>query len=238
MFCLFSVSCISQQEREYRHICDSLSNLDFPPRVFDTLFFQKYGNGFEVDTIYSNGEHHNIQRDYKYDYVYIIKYANTPVIDFITYGGDDGKILDWHQRYYNWEDISSYWAFYDKDGKVYDYYICGSSDEGYVYPNYSIHQLIEKLRKENIDLFHNISIYYYGKDYWNKDSILHKRWGWYVDIKDTIDSNDGCNMTGRLYDSQTGKLLDVYRGLWKEFHSNKYATNKQHYRLKRNATKH
>ena len=87
-----------------------------------------------------------------------------------------------------------------------------------MYPNYSIHQLIEKLRKENIDLFHNISIYYYGKDYWNKDSILHKRWGWYVDIKDIIDSNDGCNMTVRLYDSQTGKLLDVYRGLWEELH--------------------
>ena len=117
-------SCISRQEREYRHICDSLNNLDFSPRVFDTLFFQKYGNGFEVDTITLMESTITYRETIKVIIPIIIKYANTPIIDFITYGGDDGKIIDWHQSYYNWEDISSYWVFYDKEGKVYDYYIC------------------------------------------------------------------------------------------------------------------
>lgn len=35
---LISVSCINKQKREYRHVCDSLSKMDFPPRVLDTLF--------------------------------------------------------------------------------------------------------------------------------------------------------------------------------------------------------
>ena len=61
LFCLFSVSCINKQKREYRHMCDSLSKMDFPPRVLDTLFFRKYGNGIEVDTTFPNGEQHLIQ---------------------------------------------------------------------------------------------------------------------------------------------------------------------------------
>ena len=107
-----------------------------------------------------------------------------------------------------------------KEGNVCELSATCSEEKDYIYPTYSIHQLIEKLKQENIDLFHNISIYYYGKDYFDTDSVPYKRWGWYVDIKDTIDSNDNCNMTGRLYDGQTGELLDVYRGKWEDWHFN------------------
>lgn len=218
---LFSlVGCVNRQRKQYNHICDSLSRLTFPPREFDTLFFHKYGNGFAVDTVYPNGERHFIELDYKHDYDYFIEYSDNPIIDVMSYDGKDGKLLDWHQRFVNWENISPYWVYYDKEGNVCDFYIIHSDKEGYIYPTYSIHQLIDKLKKENIDLFHNISIYYYGKDYFDTDSVPYKRWGWYVDIKDTIDSNDNYNMTGRLYDGQTGELLDVYRGEWEDWHGN------------------
>ena len=85
--------------------------------------------------------------------------------------------------------------------------------EDYIYPTYSIHQLIEKLKQENIDLFHNTSIYY-GTDYRDADSIPCKKCGWHVMMKDTTVSNDTCNMTVRLYDGKTGRLSDVYRGRW------------------------
>lgn len=37
-------------------------------------------------------------------------------------------------------------------------------------------------------------------------------------MRDSIISNDTYNMTVRLYDGQTGKLLDVYRGDWEDVH--------------------
>lgn len=216
---LFLVGCVNKQVKQYNYTCDSLSRLTFPLREVDTVFFHKYGNGCEVDTVYPNGEHHNIQTDYNGDYIYIIEYPNTPITDIIIYD-EDGKLLNWHQRFINWENISSYLVNYNKVGNAYDFYIIDSEKEGYIYPTYSIHQLIDKLKRENIDLFHNVSIYYYGKDYFDTDSIPYKRWGWYVDIKDTVASNDTCNMTGRLYDGQTGKILDVYRGKWEDWHGN------------------
>lgn len=215
LFSLFSISCISRQERDYRYMCDSLSSSDFPPRVFDTLFFQKYGNGFEVDTTFPNGERHLIQLDYANNYYYAIEYPKMPIIDVMTYDGKDGKLMDWHQRYIDWHNISP-WVWYDKKGNVCE--LSPTEEENYIYPTYSIYQLIEKLKKENIDLFRNTSIYY-GTDYRDTDSILYGKCGWHVMMKDTIASfNDTCNMTVRLYDGQTGKLLDVYRGLWEEFH--------------------
>ena len=59
-------------------MCDSLSKMDFPPRVLDTLFFRKYGNGIEVDTTFPNGEQHLIQLDYANNYNYAIEYPNIP----------------------------------------------------------------------------------------------------------------------------------------------------------------
>lgn len=109
---------------------------------------------------------------------------------------------------------------YDENGKVTKIYNLDAGDEEYIYPTYSIHQLLDKLKKEQIDLFHNISICYYGRDAFDADSVPYKRWGWYVDIKDTIDSNDNYNMTGRLYDGQTGELLDVFRGIWEDYNFN------------------
>ena len=88
-----------------------------------------------------------------------------------------------------------------------------SEEKDYIYPTYSINQLIEKLKQENIDLFHNTSIYY-GTDYRDADSIPYKKCGWHVMMKDTTVSNDTCNMTVRLYDGKTGRLSDVYRGRW------------------------
>lgn len=214
LFCLFSVSCISRQEREYRHICDSLNSLDFPPRVFDTLFFKKYGNGIELDTTFSNGEHHLIQLDYANNYYYAIEYPEKPIIDVMSYDGKDGKLIDWHQRFIDWKNISP-WVWYDKEGNVCNLGATCSEEKDYIYPTYSIHRLIEKLKKENLDLFHNISIYY-GTDYRDTDSIPYKSCGWYVMMRDSIFSNDTYNMTVRLYDGQTGKLLDVHRGVWEE----------------------
>ena len=209
--------CVNRQVKQYNYICDSLSNLDFPPRVFDTLFFQKYGNGIEVDTTFPNGERHLIQLDYANNYYYTIEYPKTPIIDVMSYDGKDGKLMDWHQRFIDWRNISP-WIWYDKEGNVCSLSATASEEEDYIYPTYSIHQLIEKLEMENLDLFHNISIYY-GTDYRDTDSIPYKkRCGWYVMMRDSIISNDTYNMTVRLYDGQTGKLLDVYRGDWEDVH--------------------
>ena len=204
LFCLFSVSCINKQKREYRHMCDSLSKMDFPPRVLDTLFFRKYGNGIEVDTTFPNGEQHLIQLDYANNYYYAIEYPNIPIIDVMSYDGKDGKLIDWHQRFIDWNNISP-WVWYDKEGNVCELSATCSEEKDYIYPTYSIHQLIEKLKQENIDLFHNTSIYY-GTDYRDADSIPYKKCGWHVMMKDTTVSNDTCNMTVRLYDSKTGIL--------------------------------
>lgn len=212
LFCLFSVSCINKQKREYRHMCDSLSKMDFPPRVLDTLFFRKYGNGIEVDTTFPNGEQHLIQLDYANNYYYAIEYPNIPIIDVMSYDGKDGKLIDWHQRFIDWNNISP-WVWYDKEGNVCELSATCSEEKDYIYPTYSIHQLIEKLKQENIDLFHNTSIYY-GTDYRDVDSIPYKKCGWHVMMKDTTVSNDTCNMTVRLYDGKTGRLSDVYRGRW------------------------
>ena len=212
LFCLFSVSCINKQKREYRHMCDSLSKMDFPPRVLDTLFFRKYGNGIEVDTTFPNGEQHLIQLDYANNYYYAIEYPNIPIIDVMSYDGKDGKLIDWHQRFIDWNNISP-WVWYDKEGNVCELSATCSEEKDYIYPTYSIHQLIEKLKQENIDLFHNTSIYY-GTDYRDADSIPCKKCGWHVMMKDTTVSNDTCNMTVRLYDGKTGRLSDVYRGRW------------------------
>ena len=116
LFCLFSESFIKKQKREYRHMCDSLSKMDFPPRVLDTLFFRKYGNGIEVDTTFPNGEQHLIQLDYANNYYYAIEYPNIPIIDVMSYDGKDGKLIDWHQRFIDWNNISP-WVWYDKEGK-------------------------------------------------------------------------------------------------------------------------
>ena len=140
--------CVNRQVKQYNYICDSLSNLDFPPRVFDTLFFQKYGNGIEVDTTFPNGERHLIQLDYANNYYYTIEYPKTPIIDVMSYDGKDGKLMDWHQRFIDWRNISP-WIWYDKEGNVCSLSATASEEEDYIYPTYSIHQLIEKLEMEN-----------------------------------------------------------------------------------------
>ena len=213
------VGCVNKEEKRYRYVCDSLNRLDFPPRLFDTLFFHKYGNGVVVDTVYPNGKYELIENIYNGNYYRLMRDKDCPIVNAMEYD-KDGKLLYWDQEFLHGETLSAYTVEYDKNGQVTKFYNLDAGDDGYIYPTYSIHQLLDELKKENIDLFHNISIYYYGKDYFDTDSVPYKRWGWYVDIKDTIDSNDNCNMTGRLYDGQTGELLDVYRGKWEDWHFN------------------
>ena len=159
-----------------------------------------------------------------------------PVVNAMQYDRD-GKLLYWDQEFLHGETLSAYTVEYDKNGQVTKFYNLDAGDDGYIYPTYSIHQLLDKLKKENIDLFHNISICYYGRDAFDADSVPYKRWGWYVDIKDTIDSNDKYNMTGRLYDGQTGELLDVFRGIWEDYNfnlikmSNEFGSQDTNYRL-------
>lgn len=213
------VGCVNKEEKRYRYVCDSLNRLDFPPRQFDTLFFHKYGNGVVVDTVYPNGKYELIENIYNGNYYRLMRDKDCPIVNAMEYD-KDGKLLYWDQEFLHGETLSAYTVEYDKNGQVTKFYNLDAGDEGYIYPTYSIHQLLDKLKKENIDLFHNISICYYGRDAFDADSVPYKRWGWYVDIKDTIDSNDNCNMTGRLYDGQTGELLDVYRGKWEDWHFN------------------
>lgn len=213
------VGCVNKEEKRYRYVCDSLNRLDFPPRQFDTLFFHKYENGDIVDTVYPDGRYEFIQTLYNGNYYRLMREKDYPVVNAMQYDRE-GKLLYWDQEFLHGETLSAYTVEYDKNGQVTKFYNLDAGDEGYIYPTYSIHQLLDELKKENIDLFHNISIYYYGKDYFDTDSVPYKRWGWYVDIKDTIDSNDNYNMTGRLYDGQTGELLDVYRGKWEDWHFN------------------
>ena len=213
------IGCVNKQRKQYNHICDSLNSLDFPPRQFDTLFFHKYGDGFIVDTVYPDGKYEWIQTIYNGNYYRLMRDKDCPIVNAMQYDRE-GKLLYWDQEFLHGETLSAYTVEYDKNGQVTKFYNLDAGDEGYIYPTYSIHQLLDELKKENIDLFHNISIYYYGKDYFDTDSVPYKRWGWYVDIKDTIDSNDNYNMTGRLYDGQTGELLDVYRGKWEDWHFN------------------
>lgn len=213
------VGCVNKEEKRYRYVCDSLNRLDFPPRLFDTLFFHKYGNGVVVDTVYPNGKYELIENIYNGNYYRLMRDKDCPIVNAMEYD-KDGKLLYWDQEFLHGETLSAYTVEYDKNGQVTKFYNLDAGDDGYIYPTYSIHQLLDKLKKENIDLFHNISICYYGRDAFDADSVPYKRWGWYVDIKDTIDSNDNCNMTGRLYDGQTGELLDVYRGKWEDWHFN------------------
>ena len=213
------VGCVNKEEKRYRYVCDSLNRLDFPPRLFDTLFFHKYGNGVVVDTVYPNSKYELIENIYNGNYYRLMRDKDCPIVNAMEYDKDE-KLLYWDQEFLHGETLSAYTVEYDKNGQVTKFYNLDAGDDGYIYPTYSIHQLLDKLKKENIDLFHNISICYYGRDAFDADSVPYKRWGWYVDIKDTIDSNDNCNMTGRLYDWQTGELLDVYRGKWEDWHFN------------------
>ena len=213
------VGCVNKEEKRYRYVCDSLNRLDFPPRQFDTLFFHKYGNGVVVDTVYPNGKYELIENIYNGNYYRLMRDKDCPIVNAMEYD-KEGRLIYWVQEFLHGEAISAYTVEYDKNGQVTKFYNLDAGDEGYIYPTYSIHQLLDKLKKENIDLFHNISICYYGRDAFDADSVPYKRWGWYVDIKDTIDSNDNYNMTGRLYDGQTGELLDVYRGKWEDWHFN------------------
>lgn len=213
------VGCVNKEEKRYRYVCDSLNRLDFPPRQFDTLFFHKYGNGVVVDTVYPNGKYELIENIYNGNYYRLMRDKDCPIVNAMEYDKEE-RLIYWVQEFLHGEAISAYTVKYDKNGQVTKFYNLDAGDEGYIYPTYSIHQLLDKLKKENIDLFHNISICYYGRDAFDADSVPYKRWGWYVDIKDTIDSNDNYNMTGRLYDGQTGELLDVYRGKWEDWHFN------------------
>ena len=213
------VGCVNKEEKRYRYVCDSLNRLNFPPRQFDILFFHKYENGDIVDTVYPDGRYEFIQALYNGNYYRLMREKDYPVVNAMQYDRD-GKLVCWHQEFLHGKTISSYTVEYDKNGQVTEFYNLYAGDEGYIYPTYSIHQLLDKLKKENIDLFHNISICYYGRDAFDADSVPYKRWGWYVDIKDTIDSNDNYNMTGRLYDGQTGELLDVFRGIWEDYNFN------------------
>ena len=213
------VGCVNKEEKRYRYVCDSLNRLDFPPRLFDTLFFHKYGNGVVVDTVYPNGKYELIENIYHGNYYRLMRDKDCPIVNAMEYD-KDGKLLYWDQEFLHGETLSAYTVEYDKNGQVTKFYNLDAGDDGYIYPTYSIHQLLDKLKKENIDLFHNISICYYGRDAFDADSVPYKRWGWYVDIKDTIDSNDKYNMTGRLYDGQTGELLDVFRGIWEDYNFN------------------
>ena len=213
------VGCVNKEEKRYRYVCDSLNRLDFPPRLFDTLFFHKYENGELVDTVYPDGRYERIENIYNGNYYRLMREKDCPIVNVMEYD-KEGRLIYWVQEFLHGEAISAYTVEYDKNGQVTKFYNLDAGDEGYIYPTYSIHQLLDKLKKEQIDLFHNISICYYGRDAFDADSVPYKRWGWYVDIKDTIDSNDNYNMTGRLYDGQTGELLDVFRGIWEDYNFN------------------
>lgn len=212
------VGCVNKEEKRHRYVCDSLNRLDFPPRLFDTLFFHRYENGGLVDTVYPDGRYEYIENIYNGNYYRLMREKDSPIVNAMEYG-KDGRLIYWEQEFLHGETISAYTVEYDKNGQVTRFYNLDAGDEGYIYPAYSIHQLIDKLKKENIDLFHNTSIYYgtghyYGANHLNTDSIPYKKCGWYVHIKDTVISNDTCNMTIRLYDGQTGELLEVSRGIW------------------------
>lgn len=219
MLCLLLVSCTTREARRYQAICDSLNRLDFPPRVFDTLFFHKYENGDIVDTVYPDGRYEWIQTIYNGNYYRLMRDKDCPIVNAMQYD-KEGKLLYWDQEFLHGERLSAYTVEYDKNGQVTKFYNLDAGDEGYIYPTYSIHQLIDKLKKANIDLFHNISICYYGRNAFDADSVPYKRWGWYVDIKDSIASQDTYNMTVRLYDGRTGELVDVYRGIWEDYNFN------------------
>lgn len=219
VLCLLFASCTTREARRYQAICDSLNRLDFPPRVFDTLFFHKYENGDIVDTVYPDGRYERIENINNGNYYRLMRGKDSPIVNVMEYD-KEGKLVCCHQEYLHGKTISSYTVEYDKNGQVTKFYILGTDKDGYIYPTYSFHQLIDELKKENIDLLHNISICYYGRNAFDADSVPYKRWGWYVDIKDSIASQDTYNMTVRLYDGRTGELVDVYRGIWEDYNFN------------------
>ena len=151
------VGCVNKEEKRYRYVCDSLNRLDFPPRQFDTLFFHKYENGDIVDTVYPDGRYEFIQTLYNGNYYRLMREKDYPVVNAMQYDRD-GKLLYWDQEFLHGETLSAYTVEYDKKGQVTKFYNLDAGDEGYIYPTYSIHQLLDELKKENIDLFHNLSL--------------------------------------------------------------------------------
>ena len=149
---LFSLAgCVNKQKKQYRHIRDSLNRLDFPPRLFDTLFFHKYENGELVDTVYPDGRYERIENIYNGNYYRLMRDKDCPLVNAMQYDRD-GKLVCWHQEFLHGKTISSYTVEYDKNGQVTKFYNLNAVGEDYIYPTYSIHQLLDKLKKENIDL--------------------------------------------------------------------------------------
>ena len=209
-------NCTDKRVKWYTHVRDSLSRLDFPPRQFDTLFYQAHQYGSTVDTVYPNGIHEIQVRGYKGNYECNIRHKDSLIWDILEYDAQDAKLIRWYKEFIWGGGIIGYIVEYLKDGNVRTFYPDRGWDyteDGYVYPTYSIYQLIDKLQDEKFNLFHNASIYYGGWKYYNPDSTIYYKWGWCVYIKDTT-PNIELNMIERLYDGQTGKLIDSARGKW------------------------
>lgn len=200
----------------YYYRCDSLSRMDFPPRQLDTTLFHTKGNGFQLDTLYPNGIYETQERDYKDDYECSIRHKDSLIWNILEYDRTDAKLVKWHREFIRGGGILGYTIEYTKDGNVKEFYSENGwfyGKEGYTEPTYSIYQLIDKLKQENFDLFNHVAIYPGGWKYSNPDSTTYMKWGWCVDIEDTTE-NVELDIIERLYDGQTGELIDQARRKW------------------------
>lgn len=207
--------CMNPKEKWYHHMCDSLSRLDYPPRQFDTAQFNAKGNGFEFDTIYPNGIIQNQEAEIDDKYVSYVRHQDSLIWDIFTYD-KDAKLLSWRQEFIWGGGVIGYRIDYKKDGSVdqfsplrgWDYH-----ENGYLEPTYSIQQMIAKLKKEDINLFKGVAISYGAWKYYHADSTVYRKWGWCVGIKVPGD-NYPASTVERLYDGQTGELIDTRKGIW------------------------
>lgn len=206
-------------QRQRYELCTKNRNLKLFFYLIGFCSFRNHGKSFALDTIYPNGMRQAIESGPDNNYASYVRHKDSPILNTMIYDRKDAKLIYWTQSFIHDERISTLDVYYNKKGEVdYFYDFNWLFEEDYIAPTYSFYLLMDKLKEENVDLIHNTRVYYYKESFLKYTTSSYSGWAWHVEIKDDTDDMP-YNVEGRLYSGQTGELLEVYRGKWKDVYT-------------------
>ena len=172
-------------KKEYNRILDSLKQIEVPLEFDSTRFFQQRFNNVEIDSITPEGIMIWERREASLKFYREMKHKDSLFWDIYEYDCT-GHLECYYRKYFNscGDNPTGYVVFYTPEGEI-DHFHEGlwEGQETGMNAKYSRYDVINKLKKDGIDLLkHNVYICYTKSTWKHDDENKHVKYYWMIGV--------------------------------------------------------